>query len=168
MRLATSGLLPRFRWFGSAALPDELGQATGGHPRSRALHCECRTFASATAPLSLSWAIFRDVLPDVFSFAIPALVRMWWSPRYHDFIPAARCKWHTAFPACVEASLCEHSIFAAPCRPTRPPGLRPGKPLVLGHQLRCTVLLYSGMWIGLRGRHRLTDSVGNGDLSRAP
>ena len=29
-------------------------------------------------PLSLSWAIFWGVLPDVFSFAIPGLVRIWW------------------------------------------------------------------------------------------
>lgn len=29
-------------------------------------------------PLSLGWAIFWGVFPDVFSFAIPALVRIWW------------------------------------------------------------------------------------------
>lgn len=29
-------------------------------------------------PLSLSWAIFWGVFPDVFSFAIPAAVRIWW------------------------------------------------------------------------------------------
>lgn len=30
------------------------------------------------APLSLGWAIFWGVFPDVFSFAIPAAVRIWW------------------------------------------------------------------------------------------
>lgn len=29
-------------------------------------------------PLSLNWAIFWGVFPDVFSFAIPGLVRIWW------------------------------------------------------------------------------------------
>lgn len=29
-------------------------------------------------PLSLRWAVFWGVFPDVFSFAIPALVRIWW------------------------------------------------------------------------------------------
>jgi len=29
-------------------------------------------------PLSLGWAIFWGVFPDVFSFAVPALVRIWW------------------------------------------------------------------------------------------
>jgi hypothetical protein len=29
-------------------------------------------------PLSLSWAILWGVFPDIFSFAIPALVRIWW------------------------------------------------------------------------------------------
>ncbi|HUA14958.1 MAG TPA: hypothetical protein VMG31_06650 [Verrucomicrobiae bacterium] len=29
-------------------------------------------------PLSLGWAVFWGVFPDVFSFAIPALVRIWW------------------------------------------------------------------------------------------
>jgi len=29
-------------------------------------------------PLSVSWAIFWGVFPDVVSFAIPALVRIWW------------------------------------------------------------------------------------------
>jgi hypothetical protein len=28
--------------------------------------------------LSLGWAIFWGVFPDVFSFAIPAMVRIWW------------------------------------------------------------------------------------------
>lgn len=29
-------------------------------------------------PLSLRWVIFWGVFPDVFSFAIPAVVRIWW------------------------------------------------------------------------------------------
>ena len=29
-------------------------------------------------PISVKWAIFWGVFPDVFSFAIPALVRIWW------------------------------------------------------------------------------------------
>lgn len=29
-------------------------------------------------PLSLKWAILWGVFPDVFSFAIPALIRIWW------------------------------------------------------------------------------------------
>ena len=29
-------------------------------------------------PLSIGWAIFWGVFPDVFSFAIPAVVRIWW------------------------------------------------------------------------------------------
>lgn len=29
-------------------------------------------------PLSLGWAISWGVFPDVFSFAIPALIRIWW------------------------------------------------------------------------------------------
>ncbi len=29
-------------------------------------------------PLSLGWAIFWGTFPDVLSFAIPALVRIWW------------------------------------------------------------------------------------------
>lgn len=29
-------------------------------------------------PLSLGWAVFWGVFPDIFSFAIPAAVRIWW------------------------------------------------------------------------------------------
>jgi len=29
-------------------------------------------------PVSVEWAVFWGVFPDVFSFAIPALVRIWW------------------------------------------------------------------------------------------
>lgn len=29
-------------------------------------------------PLSIGWAIFWGVFPGVFSFAIPAVVRIWW------------------------------------------------------------------------------------------
>jgi len=34
--------------------------------------------ARRRVPLSLSWAIFWGVFPDLFSFAIPAAVRIWW------------------------------------------------------------------------------------------
>jgi len=29
-------------------------------------------------PLNLGWAVFWGVFPDLFSFAIPAVVRIWW------------------------------------------------------------------------------------------
>ena len=32
-------------------------------------------------PVSLCWAIFWGVFPDIFSFGIPALVRSWWYLR---------------------------------------------------------------------------------------
>jgi len=30
------------------------------------------------SPISLGWLVFWGVFPDVFSFAIPAIVRIWW------------------------------------------------------------------------------------------
>lgn len=45
-----------------------LWSAGGALPLRRRLH----------RPLSLRWAIFWGVFPDVFSFAIPALVRICW------------------------------------------------------------------------------------------
>jgi len=29
-------------------------------------------------PISLKWAIFWGIFPDIFSFAVPAVVRIWW------------------------------------------------------------------------------------------
>lgn len=29
-------------------------------------------------PLSLGWAAFRGVFPDLFSFTVPAILRIWW------------------------------------------------------------------------------------------
>ena len=37
-----------------------------------------KTASRAGKPLRLRWAVFWGIFPDVFSFAIPAVVRIWW------------------------------------------------------------------------------------------
>ena len=69
----------------------------------------------ASKPLRLRWAAFWGVFPDVFSFAIPAVVRIWWyaTGTTHSLLPDAQSAprfqfvWHLYH--------CSHSIlvFAA-------------------------------------------------------
>ena len=49
-------------------LAHALWTAAAGIPIRRRLHW----------PLNLGWLIFWSVFPDVFSFAVPAVVRIWW------------------------------------------------------------------------------------------
>jgi len=50
-------------------------------------------------PFSLRWAIFWGVFPDVFSFAIPAVVRVWWylSGTTSSLLPDAKSGQHFHF-----------------------------------------------------------------------
>lgn len=57
-------------------------------------------------PLSLSWAIFRCVFPDACACAMPAMVRIWWSSRRHDFILLPHVNGISALYGWVS---CEHS-----------------------------------------------------------
>ena len=63
-------------------------------------------------PLSLSWAIFWGVFPDVFSFAIPALVRIWWylSGTTSSLLPSPNGPQHFHFVwTLYYAQLCDSS-----------------------------------------------------------
>lgn len=50
-------------------------------------------------PISLGWAVFWGVFPDLFSFAIPAVVRLWWfaSRTPHTLLPQAGGAQHFQF-----------------------------------------------------------------------
>lgn len=50
-------------------------------------------------PLSVGWAIFWGVFPDVFSFAIPAVVRIWWylSGTTSSLLPGPNSAQHFRF-----------------------------------------------------------------------
>lgn len=49
-------------------LAHALWTAAAGIPARRRLH----------RPLNIGWLIFWGVFPDIFSFGVPAIVRIWW------------------------------------------------------------------------------------------
>jgi hypothetical protein len=50
-------------------------------------------------PLSVGWAVYWGVFPDVFSFSVPALVRIWWylSGTTTSLLPNANGPQHFRF-----------------------------------------------------------------------
>lgn len=66
-------------------------------------------------PLRLGWAAFWGVFPDLFSFAIPAVVRVWWyvTGTTHSLLPDAHSAPH--FQWVWPLYHCSHSllVFAA-------------------------------------------------------
>jgi hypothetical protein len=66
-------------------------------------------------PLRLGWAAFWGVFPDVFSFTVPAIVRIWWylSGTTHSLFPEAHGPQHFQFVW--QLYYCSHSllVFAA-------------------------------------------------------
>jgi hypothetical protein len=50
-------------------------------------------------PISMKWAVFWGIFPDVFSFAIPALVRIWWyaTGTTRSLLPEAHGPQHFQF-----------------------------------------------------------------------
>jgi len=66
-------------------------------------------------PLRLGWAAFWGVFPDVFSFAVPAVVRLWWytTGTTHSLLPDAHGPQHFQFVW--QLYHCSHSllVFAA-------------------------------------------------------
>jgi hypothetical protein len=84
-------------------------------------HALWTTAAASTARrkvsrrIQLGWAAFWGVFPDVFSFAIPALVRIWWyaTGTTHSLMPTANSAQHFQFVW--QLYHCSHSlvVFAA-------------------------------------------------------
>jgi len=84
-------------------------------------HALWTTAAATTArrrmgrPLHLGWAVFWGVFPDVFSFAIPATLRIWWyvSGASQSLMPDAHTTHHFQFVWRLYD--CSHSllVFAA-------------------------------------------------------
>ena len=60
--------------------------------------------------LSLGWAAFWGVFPDLFSFTVPALVRVWWyaTGATHSLLPDAHRAQH--FQYVWQLYHCSHSL----------------------------------------------------------
>ncbi len=60
--------------------------------------------------LSIGWAAFWGVFPDIFSFAIPAVVRLWWfaTGTRHTLLPQANTPRH--FQYVWQLYNCSHSL----------------------------------------------------------
>ena len=82
---------------------------THGH-----LSCQAKTIVLRTAavgvpirprlrrPLNLGWLIFWDVFPGIISFAVPAIVRIWWYATGVTPASPTRRQRPAAFPVCLD------------------------------------------------------------------
>jgi len=82
-------------------LAHALWTAAAGIPIRRRLH----------RPLNLGWLIFWGVFPDIFSFAVPAIVRIWWYATgvTPHLLPDAKGPQHFQFVW--QLYYCSHSLI---------------------------------------------------------